>query len=150
MKKLIKMVALIMIISAIGYPINQDTSTKGGAVNKHEMINYVEFPAKDIGAAKAFFTAVFDWSFVDFGPEYSSFLNAGIDGGFYKSNLSSSSVKGGALIVFFSDELENTQSKIEKAGGKSIKPIFSFPGGRRFHFTDPNGNEYAVWSNQKE
>ena len=150
MKKLIELVALLIIISSNGYAINQDTSTKRGDMNKHEKINYVEFPAKDIGAAKAFFIAVFGWSFVDFGPEYSSFLNAGIDGGFYKSNLSSSSVKGGALIVFFSEDLENTQSKIEKAGGKIIKPIFSFPGGRRFHFTDPNGNEYAVWSNPEE
>lgn len=97
-----------------------------------------------------FFTAVLGWSFVDFGPEYSSFLNAGIDGGFYKSNLSSSSVEGAALIVFFSEDLENTQSKFEKAGRKTIKPIFSFPGGRRFHFSDPNGNEYAAWSEPKE
>ena len=115
-------------------------------MNKHEKINYVEFPAKDIEAAKTFFTTVFGWSFVDYGPEYTAFSNAGLDGGFFKSDLSSSSDRGGALIVFFSKELEKTQSKIEKAGGQIIKPIFSFPGGRRFHFTDPNGNEYAVWS----
>lgn len=115
-------------------------------MNKHEKINYVEFPAKDIEAVKTFFTTVFDWLFVDYGPEYSAFSNAGLEGGFFKSDLSSSSDKGGALIVFFSTELEKTQSKIERAGGKTIKPIFSFPGGRRFHFTDPNGNEYAVWS----
>ncbi len=150
MKNLIEIVALLMIVCSNGYAQNQEPSIKGGDVNKHEKINYVEFPARDIEAAKTFFTTVFGWSFVDFGPEYSSFLNAGIDGGFYKSNLSSSSVKGGALIVFFSEDLENTQSKIGKAGGKIIKPIFSFPVGRRFHFSDPNGNEYAVWSNQKE
>ncbi len=118
-------------------------------MNKHEKINYVEFPAKDIEAAKAFFSTVFGWSFVDYGPEYSSFSNAGLEGGFYKSDLSSSTDKGAALVVFFSQELEKTRSKIEKAGGKIIKPIFSFPGGRRFHFTDPNGNEYAVWSDTK-
>jgi len=115
-------------------------------MNDHEKINYVEFPAKDIEAAKAFFTNVFGWSFVDYGPEYTAFSDQGIDGGFIKSDLSVSTANGSALIVFYSKALETTQSKIENAGGSIIKPIFSFPGGRRFHFADPNGNEYAVWS----
>lgn len=115
-------------------------------MNEHEKINYVEFPAKDIEAAKVFFAAVFGWSFVDYGPEYTAFSNEGIDGGFFKSNLTVSPENGSALIVFYSKELEQTQSKIENAGGSISKPIFSFPGGRRFHFQDPNGNEYAVWS----
>ena len=115
-------------------------------MNEHEKINYVEFPAKDIAATKSFFTTVFGWSFVDYGPEYTAFSNEGIDGGFFKSDLTASTENGSALIVFYSQELEQTQSKIEKAGGTIIKPIFSFPGGRRFHFCDPNGNEYAVWS----
>ncbi len=149
MKKLIEIIALILIVGSNGCAKNQEASTKGGDVNKHEKINYVEFPAKDIEAVKAFFTAVFGWSFVDYGPEYTSFLNAGLDGGFFKSDLNSSTDKGGALIVFYSKEIEKTQSKIEKAGGKIIKPTYSFPGGRRFHFTDPNGNEYAVWTDQK-
>ncbi|OEU61166.1 MAG: glyoxalase [Desulfobacterales bacterium S5133MH16] len=115
-------------------------------MNKHEKINYVEFPAKDIEATKAFFTTVFGWSFVDYGPEYTAFSNEGIDGGFFKSNLIVSTENGSALIVFYSKDLEQTQAKIKSAGGSIIKPIFSFPGGRRFHFADPNGNEYAVWS----
>ena len=115
-------------------------------MNDHEKINYVEFPAKDIEAAKTFFTAVFGWSFEDYGPDYTAFSNEGLDGGFFKSDLTSSTETGSALIVFYSQALEQTQSKIEKAGGSIIRPIFSFPGGRRFHFTDPNGNEYAVWS----
>ncbi len=115
-------------------------------MNEHEKINYVEFPAKDIEATKAFFTEVFGWSFVDYGPEYSAFTNEGIDGGFFKSDLTASTANGSALIVFYSKDLEQTQSKIENAGGSIIKPIFSFPGGRRFHFADSNGNEYAVWS----
>ena len=115
-------------------------------MNEHEKINYVEFPAKDIEAAKVFFTAVFGWSFVDYGSEYTAFSNSGIDGGFVKSDLSISSDKGTALIVFYSKALEKTQAKIENAGGLIIKPIFQFPGGRRFHFSDTNGNEYAVWS----
>lgn len=114
--------------------------------NKHEKINYVEFPAKDIGASKIFFSTVFNWQFIDYGPEYSAFSNAGLDGGFYLSKLSSSTESGSTLIVFYSDDLQQTQEKIENAGGSIIKPIFVFPGGRRFHFSDPNGNEYAVWS----
>jgi len=112
----------------------------------HEKINYIEIPAKDIEATKAFFAKAFGWSLVDYGPEYTAFSDQGIDGGFYKSDLTVSTDNGSALIVFYSKELEQTQSKIENAGGSIIKTIFSFPGGRRFHFSDPNGNEYAVWS----
>jgi predicted enzyme related to lactoylglutathione lyase len=115
-------------------------------MNEHEKINYIEFPAKDINATKSFFTEVFGWSFVDYGPEYSAFSNEGIDGGFFKSNLSISTESGSALIVFYSSGLEKTQAKIQSAGGSIIRPICSFPGGRRFHFSDPNGNEFAVWS----
>jgi len=115
-------------------------------MNEHEKINYVEFPAKNIQATKDFFSRVFGWSFEDFGPEYTAFSNQGIDGGFFKSDLESSTGNGAALIVFYSQDLEATQAKIEQAGGVIIKPIFLFPGGRRFHFTEPSGNEFAVWS----
>ncbi|MFQ5642437.1 MAG: VOC family protein [Thiogranum sp.] len=115
-------------------------------MSEHEKIDYVEFPAKDIEATKAFFTAAFGWSFVDHGPDYTTFSNAGMNGGFFRSDLTASTANGGALIVLYSKTLEKTQSGIENAGGAIIKPVFSFPGGRRFHFTDPNGNEYAVWS----
>ncbi len=115
---------------------------------ENEKINYVELPAKNIKANKDFFSKVFDWSFVDYGPEYSAFKNAGLDGGFFKSELSASTDNGSALIVFYSQNLESTLTKIENAGGKIIKPIFSFPGGRRFHFFDPSDNEYAVWSDK--
>ncbi len=115
-------------------------------MNEHGKLNYVEFPAKDIGAAKRFFSSVFSWSFVDYGPEYTAFSNAGLDGGFFQSELAVSTESGSALLVFYSNEIEVTLSKIENSGGTIIKPIFDFPGGRRFHFGDPNGNEYAVWS----
>ncbi len=115
-------------------------------MNKHGKINYVEFPSKDIEATKLFFSSVFGWSFVDYGPEYTAFSNEGIDGGFFKSDLFVSTENGSALIVFYSNDLEQTQTKIEADGGSIIKPIFPFPGGRRFHFSDTNGNEYAVWS----
>jgi predicted enzyme related to lactoylglutathione lyase len=115
-------------------------------MNQHEKINYVEFPARDIEATKVFFIQAFGWSFEDFGPDYTAFSDEGLDGGFFKSELSSSTENGSTLIIFYSQELEVTQAKIENAGGVVIRPIFSFPGGRRFHFTDPSGNEYAVWS----
>jgi hypothetical protein len=118
-------------------------------MNEHEKINYVEFPSQDLAATKKFFTTVFGWSFTDFGPDYTAFTNAGLEGGFFKSDQTVSTDNGSALIVFYSKELEQTQEKIEAAGGSIIKPIFSFPGGRRFHFGDPNGNEYAVWSDAK-
>ena len=115
-------------------------------MNKHEKINYIELPAKNIEAAKGFFTNVFAWSFVDYGPEYTAFSNEGIDGGFFQSDLTASTENGSVLIVFYSKDLAHTQTKIKNSGGSIIKPTFPFPGGRRFHFTDPNGNEYAVWS----
>ena len=115
-------------------------------MNIHEKINYLEFPAKDIQAVKSFFTKAFSWSFIDYGPEYTAFSNEGIDGGFYKSSLSVSASNGSALVVFYSSDLNGTQKKIEDAGGAISVSIFSFPGGHRFHFTDPCGNEYAVWS----
>lgn len=115
-------------------------------MNEHEKINYVEFPAKDFDATKKFFAAVFGWSFVDYGSEYIAFSNAGLAGGFFKSDLNASTDNGSALVVFYSQNLEETLAKVEEAGGVIIKPIFSFPGGRRFHFSDPNKNEFAVWS----
>jgi len=117
-------------------------------MQEHEKIDYIELPAKDIEATKLFFNTVFGWTFTDYGSEYTCFTNQGINGGFYKSDLISSAANGSALVVFYSKELEATQLKIEQAGGSMIKPVFTFPGGRRFHFSDPNGNEYAVWSGQ--
>ncbi|MDF1755380.1 MAG: VOC family protein [Verrucomicrobiales bacterium] len=115
-------------------------------MNRHEKINYVEFPATDIAATKEFFQEAFGWSFVDYGDEYTAFSDEGLDGGFFKPDQVASTDTGSALIVFYSSDLESTQVKIVEAGGKIAKPIFSFPGGRRFHFEDPSGNEFAVWS----
>ncbi len=133
-------------------------------MNLHEKINYLEFPAKNIEATKTFFTQVFGWLFVDYGPEYTVFrqpfdkrlagteknqsIEKSIEGGFFLSDLCSSTKNGSALTVFYSNDLEQTQSKIEQAKGTIIEPIFTFPGGRRFHFSDPNGNEFAVWSDK--
>lgn len=109
-------------------------------------INYVEIPSRDLEATKSFFSAAFGWSFVDYGPEYIAIENAGIDGGFFKSDKIATTDIGSVLIILYSNDLEKTIKKVKVAGGEIIKEIFSFPGGQRFHFTDPNGNEYAVWS----
>ena len=115
-------------------------------MSQHEKIDYLEFAAQDLTKTKNFFQATFGWSFEDFGPDYTAFSGAGINGGFFKSEQCSSTDNGGALAVFYSRDLEKTLAKIKSAGGILVKPIFSFPGGRRFHFTEPSGNEFAVWS----
>lgn len=117
-------------------------------MNKHEKINYVEFPSTDLDACKAFFVKAFGWDFVDYGPEYCAFSGQGLDGGFYLSDKCSTTEKGSALIVFYSENLEQTLDKVQAAGASIIKPVFEFPGGRRFHFCEPGGNEFAVWSDQ--
>ena len=117
-------------------------------MKEHEKINYVELPACNIEATKAFFSNALGWDFEDFGPDYTAFSNQGLDGGFFNSDMRALSSQGSALVVFYSEDLEGTQKKIKNSGGKILKPIFPFPGGRRFHFTEPSGNEFAVWSDR--
>ena len=96
----------------------------------HEKINYVEFPASDLPATKAFFEKAFGWTFTDYGDEYTAFSDEGLDGGFFQSDLKSSTSNGAALVVFYSNDLEMTLVKVHDAGGKVVRPIFPFPGGR--------------------
>ena len=112
----------------------------------HEKLNYVEFPACNLGATKQFFQTVFGWSFTDYGPDYTAFADQGLDGGFFTSSYRSRSNQGSALLVFYSQDLAATLHKVEAAGGEILQPIYAFPGGRRFHFAEPSGNEFAVWS----
>ncbi len=115
-------------------------------MSNHHHINYIEIPASALEASKEFFAKVFDWKFVDYGPDYSCFLNAGIDGGFYRSDQKALTECGSPLVVLYSQNLETTLAKVQDAHGAIIKTIFAFPGGRRFQFLDPSGNEFAVWS----
>lgn len=112
----------------------------------HEKIDYIEFPAGDLEATKAFFEAAFSWSFMDYGPDYASFSGQGVDGGFFRSDMAARAENGSALVIFYSERLEDTLAKVTAAGARITKPIFTFPGGRRFHFTEPSGNEFAVWA----
>lgn len=114
----------------------------------HNKLNYVEFSAQDLAATKAFFEQAFSWQFTDYGPQYTAFSGAGLDGGFYYNDKASVAEQGGALLVFYSETLEQTQTKVEQSGGVINKAIFAFPGGRRFHFIEPSGNEFAVWSDK--
>ncbi len=117
-------------------------------MDRETTINYIEIPATDLAGTKAFFSELFGWEFQDYGPDYCSFNDGRLDGGFYKSDKSASTEIGSVLIVFYQDDLESAVSDVEAAGCEMVKPIFAFPGGRRFHFTDPSGNEFAIWSEQ--
>lgn len=107
-------------------------------------IDYIEFPARDLMLTKAFYQSLFGWTFEDYGPEYTSFHDGRIAGGFYTSN---DFVCGGALVVIFADDLEAMKAKALALGATLTKDIFEFPGGKRFQFLDPNGHELSVWSN---
>ena len=111
-----------------------------------ESINYVEFPASNIEATKAFFKSCFSWEFEDYGPECCAFSNAGLEGGFYKSEKSSTTDSGAALVVLLSEDILVSLEKVKSCGGEIVQEIFEFPGGCRFHFKEPSGNELAVWS----
>ncbi|WP_068826054.1 VOC family protein [Pseudomonas sp. BMS12] len=115
-------------------------------MHQHHGINYLEIPCRELDASKAFFSQVFGWTFTDYGPDYSCFLGTGIDGGFYRSPLDFECDRGSPLIVLYSADLNASLNAVRDAGGRIVKPVFAFPGGRRFHFADPSGNEYAAWS----
>jgi predicted enzyme related to lactoylglutathione lyase len=108
-------------------------------------MDYIEFPATDISNTEGFYINVFGWKFTDYGPEYTSFEDGRLSGRFRKEP---SVRRGGPLVVIYAIELEAMEAKIRDAGAEIVKPTFSFPGGRRFHFADPNGNELAVWSDK--
>ena len=118
-------------------------------MNNHHQINYVELPSSNLTKTQSFYKEVFGWSFQDYGPAYVAIVNAGLDGGFYLSENIASTQNGSVLVVLYSDDIETTLSKVEQAHGTISKPIFSFPGGRRFHFNDLTGNELAVWSDHE-
>jgi predicted enzyme related to lactoylglutathione lyase len=112
-------------------------------MERDRRIDYIELPASDIAATKRFYIDAFGWKFTDYGPDYTSFEDGRLAGGFTKDGKVA---KGGPLVVIYADNLEAVEAKVRQAGATIVKPIFSFPGGRRFHFSDPSGNELAVWS----
>jgi len=111
-------------------------------------IDYVEIPAKDLSVARTFFTELFGWKFEDYGPDYCCFHDGRLGGGFYRADVAVATERVCPLIVFYKEDLAAASSKVSDLGGTISREIFSFPGGRRFHFTDPNGNEFAIWSDK--
>ena len=111
--------------------------------NNH--INYIEFKAKDIENIKKFYNESFGWEFKDYGPDYASFKESGIFGGFQKTE---GEIINGTLIILYHKDLEAIKKKIIQKGATISQEIFSFPGGRRFHFKDPSGNELGIWSDK--
>ena len=107
------------------------------------LIDYIEFNVADIFRSKAFYGGVFGWTFKDFGTEYAEFTDGRMRGGF---DATAPVQPGGPLVVLYGDDLDDLQKRIEAGGGKIVKPVFEFPGGKRFHFADLDGYELAVWT----
>jgi predicted enzyme related to lactoylglutathione lyase len=106
-------------------------------------IDYIEFPTTSISETKRFYSEVFGWKFTDYGPDYTCFHDGRLGGGFAAA---SEVAAGGPVVVLYVTNLEGTEAKVREHGGRIVRETFEFPGGRRFHFTDPGGNELAAWS----
>lgn len=117
------------------------------ATHHHHRIDYIELAAGDLPRAKQFYADAFGWGFTDYGPDYAAIQGAGPDdaevGGL---NPEATPGRGGALVLLFSDDLDATVEAVRSAGGEMVKDPYEFPGGRRFEFLDPSGNELGVWS----
>ena len=109
-----------------------------------QKIDYVEFTVSDIARSRSFYGKAFGWSFKDYGPSYCEFSDGRLTGGFALGGQKKTA--GGPLVILYADKLDETQRRVEEVGGKIVKPAYAFPGGRRFHFSDPDGYELAVWS----
>ncbi len=111
----------------------------------HHRIDYIELACDDLAAAKSFYSGAFGWSFTDWGEDYSAFNDGRLNGGIHRQGPV---LAGGPLVILYSSDLEASAISIRTHGGRIVKAIFSFPGGRRFHFSDPAGNQLAVWSDK--
>ncbi|GAB83766.1 VOC family protein [Gordonia rubripertincta] len=117
--------------------------------HRHHAIDYVELTVTDMAAARTFYAGAFGWEFNDFGPDYSGIVGPGGAGSPEAGGLAlgdSAPTRGGPLVLLYSDDLDATVEKVRAAGGQVVNGPYDFPGGRRFHFTDPSGNELGVWS----
>ena len=125
-----------------------ETSGRDEIVNQAEQdrrVDYIEFQTTNIEETKRFYSDVFGWEFTDYGPDYTSFTDGRLAGGF---SVAAEVTAGGPLVVLYSTNLVEIEARVSEVGGQIVREIFEFPGGRRFHFTDPSGNELAVWSDR--
>ena len=134
---------LVLLLGACASTTKEET-TVAEAKHVHHTIDYIEFSVTDMGEAQRFFAAAFDWSFTDYGPDYAGIRRGeGEAGGLSVVDEVST---GGPLVVLFSEDLDDSVARVLKAGGRITKEPFEFPGGKRFQFLDPSGNELAVWA----
>ena len=115
-----------------------------GSGHVHHAIDYIEFAVTDMAKSKRFYEAVFGWKFADYGPDYAGIQKDGGEAGGFR--VEPSVARGGPLVILYSVDLDATFAKVREAGARITKEPFTFPGGRRFEFEDPSGNELAVWS----
>lgn len=123
-----------------------------GKSSSNRRIDYIEFSVSDVARSRDFYGKAFGWSFKDYGPSYCEFNDGRLTGGFALGgggNLGGPIKPGGPLVILYATDLADAQHRVEEAGGKIVKPAFRFPGGRRFHFADPDGYELAVWSDEE-
>lgn len=114
-------------------------------MKRERRIDYVEFASRDPAASRRFFELVFGWSFEDYGADYVAFDDGELQGGFFRG-LPLTASAGAPLVVLYADQLAPLLEQVLAHGGELVKPVFTFPGGRRFQFLEPGGNELAVWS----
>lgn len=112
----------------------------------HHAIDYIEINVTDLGAARAFYEQAFGWAFNDYGPNYAGIQAPGGEGEVGGLNPGGTPGPGGPLVLLYSDDLDASLAAVESAGGRILQAPYEFPGGRRFHFADPSGNELGVWS----
>lgn len=141
---IVVLLALALLLTAACSQLNETGVATVDQKQHDRRVDYVEFASTDLEATKAFYSAVFGWRFTDWGPDYVSFEDGRLTGGF--TTAESVETGGGALVVIYAVDLESILAAVREQGGTIVREPFTFPGGRRFHFKDPAGNELAVWS----
>ena len=126
----------------VSYPLGSMTPM---TAHTHHALDYIEFPVTDLDAAKHFYTAAFGWQFNDYGPAYAGIRGSGGEVGGLRLDAAARA-PGGPLVLLYSDDLDRSATAVAAAGGTVTQGPYAFPGGRRFHFTDPSGNELGVWA----